>query len=223
MRPAACGPQPMWGARPRRCARRPHRSTCGRPALHRNAESGCCRGVGAPSEPRRQRHATTPRRLPCIDSHRSPPPARSRPAPPWPSRPPKRRRTPPATPSRCRRCSSGWTADDGTLTRAEAEANPRVAEIYDSLDTGENIENPSTNAPAEGINFNQFEAGMTADREGKGTVGLAASGGETHPDVNRRQRHRFERLASACRGGGCRDRSAAAPESADVSTRDRVP
>ena len=78
--------------------------------------------------------------------------------------------------------------NDGTLTRAEAEANPRVAEIYDSLDTRENIENPSTNAPAEGINFNQFEAGMTADREGKGTVGPAASGGETYlvyPDGSR--------------------------------------
>lgn len=78
--------------------------------------------------------------------------------------------------------------DDGTLSRAEAEANPRVAEIYDSLDTRENIENPSSNAPADGVNFDQFEAGMTADRDGKGTVGPAASGGETYlvyPDGSR--------------------------------------
>lgn len=76
---------------------------------------------------------------------------------------------------------------DGVLSRSEAEASSTVASLYESLDTSATIEDSATNAKPDGITLDQFESGMQAAHSG-GTVGPAASGGETYkvyPDGSR--------------------------------------
>ncbi|MFC3105229.1 hypothetical protein [Salinisphaera aquimarina] len=73
---------------------------------------------------------------------------------------------------------------DGLLSRTEAEADSTLSDMYDSLDTSPTIEDSATNAKPGGITLDQFESGMEAAQSG-GTVGPAASGGETfkvYPD-----------------------------------------
>lgn len=72
------------------------------------------------------------------------------------------------------------TNDDGRLSRVEAQADPRIADLYDSLDTSSTMERNSSNAAvAGGISLDQFTAGMEAAMEG-GVVGPAVSGGGTY-------------------------------------------
>ena len=77
---------------------------------------------------------------------------------------------------------------DGMLSQAEAQANPRVSELYESLDTSNTLEEHARNSQP-GISRDQFEAGMAA-AETSGAVGPAAAGGETYkvyPDGSREQ------------------------------------
>lgn len=74
--------------------------------------------------------------------------------------------------------------DDGRLSRAEAQAAPRIAELYSSLDTSETLEAHARESGAAGITLEQFEAGLQAADTG-GVVGSPVSGGETllvYPD-----------------------------------------
>ena len=68
--------------------------------------------------------------------------------------------------------------DDGLLSREEAQADYEIGNLYDSFDTSATIENAAKNSSADGITHEQFEAGMQALAKG-GTIGPAASGGET--------------------------------------------
>lgn len=71
------------------------------------------------------------------------------------------------------------TNNDGVLSRDEASKNNKVSKVYDSLDTGNTIEDNAKNSGKNGITLDQFKAGMQAAKHG-GTVGKAASGGETY-------------------------------------------
>lgn len=73
---------------------------------------------------------------------------------------------------------------DGLLSREEAQADTTIGALYDSFDTSGTIEKQARNKRPGGITEEQFEAGLQATASG-GTIGPAASGGETllvYPD-----------------------------------------
>lgn len=71
------------------------------------------------------------------------------------------------------------TNHNGILTRREAQADPKVARIYGSLDTNNTIQKAAKNDGRNGITLSQFVAGMEAARHG-GVVGKPVSGGGTY-------------------------------------------
>ena len=99
---------------------------------------------------------------------------------------------------------------DGVLSRAEASASDTVADLYDSLDTSDTIEQDASQGTPNGITREQFQAGMQARGSGSGSVGPAVSGGETYTimrDGSRNSRKapvmpsagRSRRLVTRCR------------------------
>lgn len=74
------------------------------------------------------------------------------------------------------------TNNDGVLSPSEAKANPRVAKLYDSMDTNASIKSDphakKSDESSAGITLNQFKAGMHAATGG--AAGPAVSGGETY-------------------------------------------
>ncbi|AWN14721.1 hypothetical protein [Salinisphaera sp. LB1] len=74
------------------------------------------------------------------------------------------------------------TNNNGVLSRSEAQANPTVAKLYDSMDTNASIKSDprakKSDVSAGGITLKQFEAGMQAAHGG--TAGPAVSGGQTY-------------------------------------------
>lgn len=76
------------------------------------------------------------------------------------------------------------TNGDGLLSREEAQADSAIGSLYDSFDTSGTMEKHARNTRPGGITEEQFEAGLQTTASG-GTIGPAASGGETllvYPD-----------------------------------------
>ena len=77
--------------------------------------------------------------------------------------------------------------DNARISRDELEANPAIAEAYDSFDTGPTIQQPAENTRPGGITYAQFAAGMEAASQ-SGAFGPAVSGGQRYleyPDGSR--------------------------------------
>ncbi|WP_348760800.1 hypothetical protein [uncultured Salinisphaera sp.] len=76
---------------------------------------------------------------------------------------------------------------DEVLSRDELEANPAIADAYDSFDTGQTIQQPVENTRPGGVTYAQFAAGMQAAGK-SGAFGPAVSGGQRYleyPDGSR--------------------------------------
>lgn len=69
---------------------------------------------------------------------------------------------------------------DGVISRSEAADSEQLADMYDSLNTSETIEDRAKESNPNGLTFDQFQAGMQAYESGSGTVGPAVSGGQTY-------------------------------------------
>ncbi|WP_348766028.1 hypothetical protein [uncultured Salinisphaera sp.] len=105
------------------------------------------------------------------------------------------------------------TNGDGVLSRAEAEANPRVSALYDSMDTADTIEDRDKQSMPDGISREQFQAGMQAASSGSGSFGPAVSGGETYTimrDGTRQLKQGASNAATGVREGAGRAASSAA-------------
>ena len=76
---------------------------------------------------------------------------------------------------------------DDVLSRDELDANPAIADAYDSFDTGQTIQQPAENTRPGGVTYAQFAAGMQAAGQ-SGAFGPAVSGGQRYleyPDGSR--------------------------------------
>ena len=74
------------------------------------------------------------------------------------------------------------TDGNGVLSMSEAQANPTVAKLYESLKTNESIKTDpaakASDSKPSGVTLEQFKAGMEAATGG--TAGPAVSGGDTY-------------------------------------------
>lgn len=93
------------------------------------------------------------------------------------------------------------TNNNGVLSQSEAQANPTVARLYDSMNTGASIKtDPKAEQGADqagGITMAQFRAGMEA--ASGGTAGPAVSGGQTYTVMKDGMTHQADNAMSGAK------------------------
>ncbi len=108
------------------------------------------------------------------------------------------------------------TNGDGVLSRSEAESNPRISALYDSMNTADTIEDSAKESTPNGLTRDQFQAGMQAAASGSGSLGPAASGGETYTIMRDGSRKLKQGATGAASKAGARAQGAASAVTGQV-------
>lgn len=114
------------------------------------------------------------------------------------------------------------TNGNGVLSMSEAQANPAVAKLYNSLKTNESISTDPkakrSDAKTNGVTLEQFKAGMHAATGG--TAGPAVSGGDTYTVMKDGAKKTMEDGAARAKSGMKSAESGA--KDAGTATKDRM-